>query len=560
MKLRACLALAPSAAVVGLVVRWQMLEQSQESGLAAESPDGLTLEVSQPGVVVNGSQDSLTQRVALPGVVAVPEGEPQPLRFPYGRCWPGSGEECSRPFRWAELSESELEKALSPFELATLHNSSCNVNVTNSSFPAACCPGVACQRSKCDAGPLPGRCRSTVGTKVAYNHTFRYELVFRTWPGPARPLFSLADALALLPRGSRMAFVGDSTNTQMFLGLLCNLARSGQVTSLTMLQDVVVRGRRCNEVNVTLSGDLGMRRLVLFRETTFVAETSTSIADRLLAIFCSDVDVLVFNTGLWFNWEWKGPSNQTMLAHIAAELAGAMDRQCKGVVTIFRGTLMQHFTTFTGEFPTNEATDHAKAKAALAQMNETGGYGNCRPLLWNSQGYSQLTVVAEESPEQRYDWRNYQVVDAYARAGYDVAITPWGREHAAGCRNSSRRTLHYIPMGEVTADRYDLHPGGSDCTHMCIAPAIHDVITDGIFLALRQVRQHRKRSPCSELDGPCLAPTRAPNSHAQVLTNAQNRSIARRRAARRPAGSHLKLRSTRDPRIRTWFSTRCLCA
>jgi hypothetical protein len=329
--------------------------------------------------------------------------------------------------------------------------------------------------------------------------SMRYELAFRPWPNP-RPLFSLADALALLPQGSRMAFVGDSTGAQIFFGALCDLARSGQVASMSMLQNLVIDRRRRDEVNVTLSGDLGMRRLLHLREPTFGAEAASGTIDRLLRQLCADVDVLVFNTGLWYSWGYserhssgRMRRNHTELSRIIGELAVSMDLHCAGTVKIFRGSLTQHFSSVTGEWTPRhtEREDLEAYRGALAQMHDKDEYGgSCRPHLWDSDHYSQITVAANESAEQRYDWRNYFVVDAFARAGYDVALTPWGREQMAGCINNSRRTLHYVPMGEVTADRFDLHPGlpGPDCSHMCSAASITHVVTDAIFLAVRQVR------------------------------------------------------------------------
>ncbi len=413
--------------------------------------------------------------------------EPRSLRFPYGRCWRRSGEKCSRPFRWVELKGDELELELSPFELATLRNNTCRVADASSGFPTICCPGSQCTHYACVPGRLVNNCKwHDVSANPSGRKSMRYELAFRPWPNP-RPLFSLADALALLPQGSRMTFVGDSTGIQFFFMGLCDLARSGQVSNVTLLQNVVVGRRRHDEVNVTLSGGLGTRRLAYFREPTFLIADP----DRLVAQICSDVDVLVFNTGLWFNWEDAAPKkaakrrqgNHTELVRVAGELAAAMDLHCAGVIKIFRGTLTQHF----GDSLTGEWSPNTDGRAALMKTLDRKDEGECKPRPWDDDRYSQLTVAAHESAEQRYDWRNFFVVDAFARAGYNVMFTPWGREHLSGCANNTRHTLHYIPIGEVTADRFDLHPGG-DCTHMCSSPSAMLVVTDAIYLAVRQVR------------------------------------------------------------------------
>ncbi len=419
------------------------------------------------------------------------------LRFPYGRCWDGSGEQCRRPFAWRALNESELATVYSEAELRCATEDRCPLTLLETGENGMCCIGAtsrggglnsvsSCLSALSESSRLQPEPRP-LGQQRFLAH---YERVLEIAGAPGRALFELPDALALLPSGSRVHVVGDSVMAQAFDGLLCSLSRDARVTVMARRSFPRVKVRWDVGAALRLEVDVALRvgaldggtsnisdsknySLVFHREFRFSNDGVTILE------ICTNADVLIFSFGAHWN-------NRDELLSDAPHLARAVEDHCtkRGVQVVFRGTASQHFLTRDGLYDENFVS-HLEVlrldgvnESAIAAVNASrGGW-----RTWTA-GCSRIHSF---EPERAYEWRNHAILAAFAGRGYAVAITPWGAP-ATGCAEpplNSSKILFYIPFGEVTMSRFDLHR--NECTHYCSTPALWNAVADGLYLALRQ--------------------------------------------------------------------------
>ncbi len=425
------------------------------------------------------------QPAAPTPLVALTDDE---LDFPYGRCWPGSNETCRRPFLWREMSDAELSAVYSEQEKRNVAENACPEALKGQNR-GQCCLGatsngggltysasVGCNLDK----GLKGR--ASPGPLHSQRYWSRFELVFEVAGGPVQALFELPDVLAALPDGSRVAILGDSVMHQVFDGLMCAASRDARVkiTALRQYPRVLTwwifgAGERV-EADIELAAEPGAppRRysVVHHREYRWAPDGLTIME------MCKNVDVLLFNFGSHWNVQSEFRDDLPLLAQWVDEHCVA-----HGVQVVFRGSGTQHFITPNGLYNTNteaflgvlrrDGMNESEIEALQQQPNWSDTFtAGCGPL---SQHW--------DKPESNYDWRNRAVVRAFAQRGFGVAMTPWGK-NTTGCAETGRKTLFYVPFGEVTMDRHDMHV--KECTHYCSSPTMWNPIADGLFLAVRQ--------------------------------------------------------------------------
>jgi hypothetical protein len=420
------------------------------------------------------------------------------LRFPYGRCWDGSGEQCRRPFAWRALNELELATVYSEAELRCATEDRCPLTLLETGEKGMCCIGatsgggglnseLSCLGALSESSRLQPEPRP-LGQQRFLAH---YERVLEISGAPGRALFELPDALALLPSGSRVHVIGDSVMAQVFDGLLCSLSRDARVTVMARRSFPRVKVRWDVGAAVRLEVDVALRvgahdggtsnvsdsrnySLVFHREFRFSEDGAT------IREICTDADVLMFNYGAHWN-------NRDQLVRDAPHLARAVEDHCtnRSVQVVFRGTASQHFLTRDGLYD-EDLVSHLEV-LRLDGVNESAiAAVNASRKGWTTWSAGCSRIHSFE-PERAYEWRNHAILAAFASRGYAVAITPWGAP-ATGCAepplNNSSKILFYIPFGEVTMSRFDLHR--NECTHYCSTPALWNAVADGLYLALRQ--------------------------------------------------------------------------
>lgn len=417
----------------------------------------------------NGESESRKKLLVLEG---------EQVRFPYGRCWGNSNEQCLRPFFWKALNSEELGWMYSDLELSNIQETICPEELRLNSNEGTCCIGAVSHGGGLQWTRNDG-CNIGIGAisdheprplgRQQYWAQFNRVFQVADEDGP-HTLFELADVLAAVPNASRIHFIGDSVMHQTFDGVLCGAARDARVTIAsireyrrnTKVWSVGTRVRYEVDITLAIGGEKRVYFLVMHREHRF-SEDGVTIWE-----ICHGANILIFNFGLHWN-------NIEDLRRAADILVQAVEDHCTahGVQVIFRGTTSQHFLTHDGLYKPTLDDEVLLAqgvnKSVLESFRGKKDIG-CSPIHWSN-------------PEVNYDWRNSVVLSAFEKAGHSIAITPWGQRET-GCADPAQKTLFYIPFGEVTMDRFDLHLG--ECTHYCSTPSLWSVVTDGIYLAVRQ--------------------------------------------------------------------------
>lgn len=275
-------------------------------------------------------------------------------------------------------------------------------------------------------------------------------------------MFTVVDALALLPNGTRVTVHGDSVGWQLAEMFLCNFLRFG--------------GRLDPEESFP-------RRKVFWRTGWAVLERRNAyVADKLIVInlvleyvtdaeaytvqeLCAVSDVLLFNYGV----HWNSPAD--MERELFPPLVRALREHCANTTLVFRGTNTQHFHRSAGVYSAKPPAD--EQQWALDTWNLTEDkYG------WD---VGCVALQFSKSYAQEFDWRDRLARRLFAEGGFDVALPPWDATHTP-LRGSARPTMHFVPYGELTADLWDMH--NAECTHICSSPLVAAPIWDALYLAL----------------------------------------------------------------------------
>jgi hypothetical protein len=359
-----------------------------------------------------------------------------PADLPYGLC-DNDTCSCRRPWRWSDASANDF----TALELSSL-GEQCEVS--------RCCLGRLSSGGETSWRPNRSRCGSA-------NYFRRFEL--RAWP---RRLFSVVDALALLPNGTRVTVHGDSVGWQIAEMFLCNFLRfGGRLDPEDTFPRRKVQWRTGWAVLERRTAYVANKVIVI----NLVLEYRTDIEAYTVQELCAISDVLLFNFGM----HWNSPSE--MESDLFPSLIRVLQQNCTNTTLVFRGTNSQHFYRSGGFYSTKPADD--ETKWVLDTWNLTTD-----KYAWDI-GCTALQF--RKSYAQEFDWRDRMARRLFAAAGFEVALPPWAASHTP-VRNASRQTLHFVPYGEITAELWDMH--NSECTHICSSPLVAAPIWDALYLAL----------------------------------------------------------------------------
>lgn len=385
------------------------------------------------------------------------------LRYPFGNCWNGS---CARPFKW--VYKSDLSEVYTPGEIQFITEGTCKIE------PDLCCPGalsaggrLVYHADRCHSHLLKPETQAIQKDRIPPN----YNLQFQPSDDEQGALFDFADALELLPSGTRIGMIGDSVMHQTVNGLLCGLSRTGRynISNERYLRSTVnwqIGTAERLEFHVQSSTDS--------YDIIFHREYLPSVTGLTLWEICaSRIDILVFNFGSHYS---PGISMETG----STSIAQAIEEHCvrRKIQVIYLGSMSQHFLFPNGIYE----NDHRLHKQKFAEYMNTDNITAFEPLP-DDLFYIGCGPIVWKNPEVYYDYRNYQMLRAFHARGFEIAMTPWGGK-TTGC-SFLKPYLFYIPMGEVTMDRYDLHYG--ECTHVCSTQSLWNVVSDGLYLAFRQM-------------------------------------------------------------------------
>ena len=174
----------------------------------------------------------------------------------------------------------------------------------------------------------------------------------------------------------------------------------------------------------------------------------------------ADVDVIVYNFGLWYHKHHEYRAVVSTALHELEEFG-----RVAGRVAIFRETSAQHFDAPTGDY--DDALRRDPSLVLLNRTAELRGDGSARKWVGPS-----MCRQASASPAR--GWRNDVLHETI-------------RQHGL-------RHVHVQPFEEITRERWDYHASAvwsgsqrrwaSDCTHFCYSPAFWELSAHQLYNTL----------------------------------------------------------------------------